>query len=219
MNNKLSITYLILITIPLAFGCSGFFKEENTHKAPVSSLSLHVGNDKYFITDTKKSVVKWQGSSLNGLNSHTGYIYISKGELMIEKGQLVGGTVEVDMNTIEDKNNERDNKLVHHLKDPDFFDIEKFPFSTIVITRVASIGGDNKKITGNLTIKGITYPVIFSAKTEVTGDIVKANGKLIIDRSKWDVRYKSRKFYDIVANQTISDSIEFDIKIIAKKQY
>ena len=36
--------------------------------------------------------------------SQTGYVYISKGELMIENGELMGGTVEVGMNTIEDKN-------------------------------------------------------------------------------------------------------------------
>lgn len=36
--------------------------------------------------------------------SQTGYVYISKGELMIENGELVGGTVEVGLNTIEDKN-------------------------------------------------------------------------------------------------------------------
>lgn len=45
----------------------------------------------------------WKGASLIGKNSHAGYIYISKGELMIEKDQLMGGTVEIDMNTIEDE--------------------------------------------------------------------------------------------------------------------
>jgi polyisoprenoid-binding protein YceI len=129
----------------------------------------------------------------------------------------MGGTVEVDMNTIEDKDLGADNKLVNHLKDPDFFDVRKFPFSTIIITKVASINGVHKIVTGNLTIKGITRPVTFPAKIEVKSGMVKANGKLSIDRSKWDVRYKSKKFYDILANQTISDSIEFHMKIVAKK--
>jgi polyisoprenoid-binding protein YceI len=132
---------------------------------------------------------------------------------MIEKGQLVGGTVEVDMNTIENKNHD----LIKHLKDPDFFDVNKFPFSTIVITKVELTNEENKKVTGNLTIKGITHPVTFPAKMNVEGGIVKANGKLVIDRTKWNVRYGSRKFYDIVANDIISDSIEFHIKIVAKK--
>jgi PBP1b-binding outer membrane lipoprotein LpoB len=47
MNNKLSITYLILIIAPFFFGCSGPVKEENKNNASANSLSLHVGNEKY----------------------------------------------------------------------------------------------------------------------------------------------------------------------------
>ncbi|MEA5257462.1 YceI family protein [Arcicella aquatica] len=216
MNNKISITYLILIIAPWFFGCRGTVKEENEN-ASASSVSLHVGNDKYIMIDTKESVLTWKGSNLNGLNTQTGYVYISKGELMVENGQLMGGTVEIDMNTIEDKNHGSDNNLVNHLKDPDFFEVKKFPFATIVITKVASINDENKNVTGNLTIKGITHPVTFPAKMEVKDGIVRANGKLVIDRTLWDVRYKSAKFYDNLANQTMSDSIEFHINIVAKK--
>lgn len=216
MNNKLSITYLILIITPLFFGCDGLVKGENKNNASASLLSLHVGNEKYVvIVDTKESVVTWKGSSVGG--SHTGYIDISKGELMIENGQLMGGTVEIDMNTIEDKDYGRDNGLVKHLKDPDFFDVKKFPTSTIAITKAVSINVEEKKITGNLTIKGITHPVSFPAKIEVKDGIVKASGKLVIDRTLWDVRYKSGKFFDNLKDEAISDSIEFNIKIVAKK--
>ena len=136
---------------------------------------------------------------------------------MIENGQLIGGTVEVDMSTIEGDDHRSDNNLINHLKGPDFFDVKKFPISTITITRVESINGENKKVTGNLTIKGITHPVSFPANMEVQDGIVKANGKLVIDRTKWDVRYNSGKFYDNLKDQAISDSIEFRIKIVAKK--
>jgi polyisoprenoid-binding protein YceI len=217
MNNKQLLSYFILIIAPFFFDCGGSVKEENKNNASASSVSLHIGNEKYVVIDTKESVVKWRGYNLNGLNSQTGYVYISKGELMIENGQLMGGTVEVDMNTIEDKNHGRDNKLVNHLKDPDFFEVEKFPFSTIAITSVTSISGESKKVTGNLTIKGITHPVTFPIKMEAKEGVVKADGRLVIDRTRWNVRYKSGKFYDNLANQTMSDSIEIDIKMIAKK--
>jgi polyisoprenoid-binding protein YceI len=215
MNNKLSTTYLILIIAPLFFGCRGPVKEENKNNASASSLSLHVGNEKYIIIDTKESVVAWKGSSVEG--AHTGYVYISKGELMIENGQLMGGAVEVDMSTIEGDDHRSDNNLIKHLKDADFFDVKKFPFSTIAITRVALITVEDKEITGNLTIKGITHPVTFPVKMEMKDGIVKASGKLVIDRTLWDVRYKSGKFFDNLKDQAIADSIEFNIKIVAKK--
>lgn len=196
------------------FGCGGAVKEKNKN-ASAGSISLHVGDEKYIKIDKKESVVTWKGSSVEG--AHTGYVYISKGELMIENGELMGGTVAVDMSTIEGDDHRSDNNLINHLKDPDFFDVKKFPLSTIVITEVETINVETKKVTGNLTIKGITHPVSFPANMEVNDGIVKANGKLVIDRTKWDVRYNSGKFYDNLADKTISDSIEFHIKIVAKK--
>lgn len=213
MNNKQSILYLFLIITPFFFGCRGPVKEGNDNNAPAGSAS---SGQKYSI-DTKASVVSWKGSMQIGANSHTGYVEISKGELMVDNGELTGGTVEVDMNTITDENHDSGSGLVNHLKDPDFFDVEKFPVATIVLTKVASIHGDNKRITGDLTIKGITQPVTFLSKVDVKDGAVKMDGQLVIDRTKWDVRYKSGKFYDLLADQTISDFIAFEVKIVAKE--
>ena len=205
MNNKISLAYLILIVAPLVFGCSGPAKEENKNNTSASSLSM---GQKYII-DTKESVVTWKGSMLLSSEEHIGYVYISKGELMIDKGQLVGGTVEIDLNTIEYKDKENKNTPVNHLKSPDYFDVEKFPISTFAITEVASVSDKTMKVTGNLTIKGNTHSVTFPAEMEVKDGIVKANGKVIIDRTDWGIRYRSGKFYDNLADQAVSDDIEF----------
>ena len=211
MNIKLSITSLILVIVSLVFGCRGPVKENNNASASTVSLG-----QKYMI-DTKQSVVTWKGSmALDIEEEHIGYVYVSKGELMIEKGKLVGGTVVIDMNTIEYKDKTNKNTPVKHLKSPDYFDVEKFPISTIAITKVESVGSQTI-VTGDLTIKGITHPVTFPAKMEVKDGIVKANGKLVIDRTDWGIRYKSGKFYDILADEIVSDDIEFHMMIVAKK--
>lgn len=217
MTGKLPITYLVLIIIPFFFSCNGTVKKETNTNARTSALSLHVPDEKYRAVDTMQSVVAWKGSMQIGPNYHRGNVYLSQGELMVENGQLTGGTVEVNMGTIEDEKHGSDNNLIKHLKDPDFFDVKKFPFSTIVISKVEPIDDTHKKITANLTIKNITQPVSFPAEVEIKDGIVKAHGKLVIDRTKWDVRYKSGKFYDLLADQTMSDSIEFDMKVVAKK--
>ena len=212
MNNKLSITYLILMSAPLFFGCGGPVKEENN--TLVSSVSQ---GEKYMI-DMKESVLTWEGSMVFGFEEeHVGYVHLSKGELMIEKDQLVGGIFEIDMNTIEYKDKEDKNTPIKHLKSPDYFDVEKFPISTFSITKVAYAVRGNIKVTGDLTIKGITNPVTFPAKIEVKDGIVKANGKLVIDRTQWGIRYRSGKFYDNLADQAVSDNIEILMKIVAKK--
>jgi polyisoprenoid-binding protein YceI len=220
MNGKLFLSYLFLVIasfpIAIGIGCRGSVKDKDKINTPASSLSLHVGDERYAVIDTKESVVGWKGS--NPFGPHTGYVKISKGELMMEDGQLAGGTVEVDMTTIEDENHKSNSGLIEHLKDPDFFDVKIFPFSAITITKVASINVEDKEITGNLTIKGITRPVTFPAKIEVKDGIVKANGKLVIDRTDWGIRYNSGKFFDNLADETISDSIEFNIRIVAKNK-
>src|ERR1700733_8340446 len=100
MNNNISTAYLILIIAFLFFGCRGPapVKEENKNNASASSVSP---GQKYVI-DTKESVLTWKGSMVFDFDKgDVGYVYISKGELMIEKDSLVGGTVVIDMNTIE----------------------------------------------------------------------------------------------------------------------
>jgi polyisoprenoid-binding protein YceI len=54
-------------------------------------------------------------------------------------------------------------KLTEHLSGGDFFDIAKFPTATFVSTAVAA-DGTKAKITGNLTVKGVTKPVVLDAE-------------------------------------------------------
>jgi polyisoprenoid-binding protein YceI len=215
--NNVSLAYLILIIAPLFTAYRGPLKKNEDNASARFVTSIPVENGEYVI-DKKESVLAWKCLMVYaGKGGHSGYVYISKGELMIEKSQLVGGSVEVDMSTIEDERHNSDNNLINHLKDPDFFDVKKFPISTFSVTKVASVAKDSVDVTGNLTIKGITHEVTFPTKIEVKSKTLKANGKLTIDRTKWDVRYGSGKFFDNLADRTISDEIEFDMTIMAKK--
>ena len=219
MTKKISLHYSILIIATLFFaGCAPVKEKKNEKNASARFVSRRaIANEKYVI-DKKESVITWKCSMVFAhKGGHTGYVSIQKGELMTEKGQLVGGAVEVDMNTIADEHHQSDNNLVEHLKSLDFFDVKTFPSAAFGITQVASADGGNINVTGILIIKGITHEVTFPANMEVKGGVVHANGKLTIDRTKWDVRYGSGKFFDCFADKAISDDIEFDMKIVAKK--
>jgi len=65
----------------------------------------------------------------------------------------------IDATTINTHEPKRD----AHLKSPDFFDVEKNPTITFKSTQVQKVGADHLKITGNLTIHGVTRPVILDA--------------------------------------------------------
>jgi polyisoprenoid-binding protein YceI len=211
MKNNLSVAFFILI-IGSFLGCSEPVKEKT---AAAETVALQAGDAKYVAIDTNLSVITWKGA--NSFGTHTGYVRISKGRLMMEDGQLVGGTVEVDMTTIEDENHDSDNGLIQHLKDPDFFNVAKFPVAAIVITKVAPKNAEEKAITGNLTIKSMTHPVSFPARIEVKDGLVTATGKLVIDRTRWGVHYGSGKLFDNFKNEIISDDIEFNVKLVGRQ--
>ncbi|ABL00599.1 YceI family protein [Pelobacter propionicus] len=64
--------------------------------------------------------------------------------------------VSIDVASINTGVNKRDD----HLRSPDFFDVTKFPAMTFVSTRVEKAGPGKLSVTGNLTIKGVTRPVV-----------------------------------------------------------
>jgi len=61
-------------------------------------------------------------------------------------------------------------KLDEHLKSPDFFDAAKFPNVTFKSTKVEKAGADALKVTGDLTVHGVTKPVTLAVKVNKIGD-------------------------------------------------
>jgi polyisoprenoid-binding protein YceI len=62
-----------------------------------------------------------------------------------------------------------------HLRSPDFFESERFPAMTFRSTRVEHVDGDRWRITGDLTIRDVTKPVVLDSEYE--GQIKDAYGK------------------------------------------
>ena len=67
--------------------------------------------------------------------------------------------VSIDVSTVNTQDEKRDG----HLKSPDFFDVEKFPAMTFKSTHIEK-KGDGFAVTGDLTIHGVTKPVILNVE-------------------------------------------------------
>jgi polyisoprenoid-binding protein YceI len=61
-------------------------------------------------------------------------------------------------------------KLDEHLKSPDFFDAAKFPNVTFKSTKVEKAGAEQLKVTGDLTVHGVTKPVTLAVKVNKVGE-------------------------------------------------
>jgi YceI-like domain len=67
-----------------------------------------------------------------------------------------------------------------------------------------------------LTIKDITHPVSFIAEVEVLTDFLHALGKIIIDRTLYNIRYGSGKFIDNLGDKLIYDDFVLQFKLVGQ---
>nr|MDQ3017685.1 YceI family protein [Bacteroidota bacterium] len=106
-------------------------------------------------------------------------------------------------------------KLEGHLKSPDFFSIESHPTAIFVVKKAVAKGKGVYDVTGDLTIKGITNTVTFPTTVNVSGKEVTAKANIKIDRSQYDVRYGSGKFFENLGDKTIYDDFDLAVTLVA----
>jgi polyisoprenoid-binding protein YceI len=84
------------------------------------------------------------------------------GTVELDRGNLRASSVEatIDASTVSTREPKRD----AHLKSPDFFDVAKFPTLTFKSTKVEQAAGGGLKLTGDLTIHGVTKSVTFEVQ-------------------------------------------------------
>ncbi len=162
--------------------------------------------------DTKKSSLTWTGKKVTG--QHYGTIQLQDGWVDISGGKFAGGSFTIDMTTIvcNDLEGEMKGKLEGHLKSDDFFSVEKFKTAVLVIKSSEAISADDFKVNGELTIKGKTHPIVFTAK-EKGGSYV---AKIVVDRTLYDVRYGSGKFFEGLGDKVIYDDFTLDVVVFTK---
>lgn len=192
-------------------------KTINLKSLGVFILALTLPTSLFAVTqkvDVTKSTVNWTGKKVTG--EHHGIIAIKEGNLEVNNGKVTGGKVVMDMQSIADldlTDAAYNAKLIGHLKSDDFFSVATFPTSELVITKVDGTG-NNLTITGNLTIKGITNPATFTAVSSKDGNDTVYKGTLTIDRSKYNVRYGSKSFFDNLGDKVIYDEFILDFNLV-----
>ncbi|MFP5078936.1 YceI family protein [Pedobacter sp. JCM 36344] len=165
--------------------------------------------------DAEKSSLTWVGKKLTG--SHNGSIALQSGNLLFEGKKLSGGNFVINMTTIKDA--DKSDKLEGHLKADDFFGVDKFATSTFTVRKVNPGKGNNVTVTGDLTIKGITSSVSFPASVvwNSDGSVTATADKIIVDRTKYGIKFRSKGMFPDVGDKMIYDEFELAIKLVAKK--
>ena len=170
--------------------------------------------------DVSASKIKWIGNKVSG--SHNGQIKIKNGYVLKKDTLLVGGEVIIDMKSIsvdDIEHPEWNTSLVEHLKNEDFFNVEKFPISTLKINSskkslINDKSNSNVEITADLTIKSITNEI--SVHSYIDFDKNMSTGELILDRTKWNIKYGSSSFFDDLGDRAIYNDFILNFSLISK---
>ena len=166
--------------------------------------------------DKSSSDVQWVGRKVTG--EHNGHIEVSGGFIIKNKEELESGEILINMQsiTVDDiENPEWNQKLVTHLKDDDFFNSEKYPIAKFLFNKFKGKGADTH-VSGEMTIRDKSVPMNFILNVAVETDSSYATGSINIDRTLFDVRYGSGKFFKDLGDRMIMDEFTLNFKVIAR---
>ncbi len=214
---------LPIIVILLIFVGLSWYYRDNYSRSKVLSTINQLGKETEFNIDaqafqvkTDQSEIRWQGGNSITRKKHYGLVNLKSGWLSVKDQRLIGGEFIVDMMTITNQSltGESQQKLITHLSGDDFFAVEQYPESRLVLTAVNMVG-DEYWVSGNLTIKNITQNITFPAKLAINDQYISAQADFSIDRTQWGVKYGSNNFFSNLGDKAIDDEINFQINIQA----
>ncbi len=222
---KISISYtmknfnivLLFISLGLLAACNSKPAGEEASTSKAGKAAAATG--KSYQVNTSNSTITWTGSKIGG--DHTGTLKLSNGSIAVEDGKVTGGSFTIDMNSLKntDLPAEKQGDLEGHLKNEDFFDVPKYPQSKFEITKITSVSGDpaaSHLVYGNLTVKDVTKQVGFKTKINVSAAGVQVTSPpFTIDRTAFNIKYGSNKFFDNLKDKAINDNISLQLNIAA----
>lgn len=169
----------------------------------------------------KSSEIEWQGSKVIG-DSHKGNLQFSSGSLNYEGNKPKSAVFVVDMMSLTNtdlKDKEWNDKLVGHLKSDDFFSVAKYPEAKLVINEFKSVDNSKYKAEGVLTVKGKSEPVSIDLEIgEASKGGLTLSSNFSFDRTDFDVRYGSGKFFENLGDKMISDDVKIKTKAVLNKK-
>jgi polyisoprenoid-binding protein YceI len=134
-----------------------------------------------------------------------------------DKGILTGLEATIEAASVDSNDEKRDG----HLKSADFFDVENHPKIIVKSTNVKHVSGNNYEIAADLTIRGVTKPVIFKAEV---GETIKdpwgnqraaANITGKLNRKDWGLNWNMvLEMGGLMVSEEVT--FDFDVEMVAQ---
>lgn len=231
MNKKSKIKLIIFIVFLILASVSLYFLYFNNQEAIIINdeeekiiinEKIEKLEDNNYYLNKEESQFIWQASRKT-VNSYVnkGSVDFSSGYFILEDNKIIEGEFIFDMETLRvtDMSN-FDSKidLENHLKSEDFFNVSEYNQSILTIKEgslsLLDDAGLLYEVLADLEIKGITNEIDFYVMLYRKGDKNIAEASLELDRTLWDIKYGSDKFFDLLADETIDDIFKVNLSLL-----
>ena len=183
-------------------------------------MTLITANDTLFV-DIENSDIDWIGRKVAG--EHTGTLNLAEGWVIMQEDSIIGGKFIFDMTSINNtdiESPEWKKKLENHLMAEDFFFADSFPHTILEIKNHHHTIDDKSEnidqIIADLTIRGITHEITFPLQISQANSRFSAEGIIEIDRTLFNIRYKSGTFFEDLGDRMIYDDFTVQFRVQTK---
>jgi len=183
-------------------------------------VTLITASDTLYI-NVDSSTINWIGRKVTG--EHSGTLNLSKGWVVMQEGSIIGGKFIFDMTSIKNtdiESPEWKEKLEKHLMAEDFFFTDSFPHAILEIkdhSQIVKYNTEiNNRIIADLNIRGITHEINFPLEISQVQSIFYTEGTIDINRTIFNIRYKSGTFFDGLGDRMIYDNFTVQFSLQTK---
>jgi polyisoprenoid-binding protein YceI len=151
----------------------------------------------------KESKISFVGKKTDGEHKGGFKEFKAEGEANLEAPDKSKLKIEIDTTSLWSD----DEKLTDHLKNPDFFDVKKYPSITFEMTGMEGVGSESPTLIGKLTMLGQTSELKVPCQASVTDSELVLDADFKLDRTKWGMTYGKGKINEEVV---IKATMHFD---------
>jgi polyisoprenoid-binding protein YceI len=170
-------------------------RQASTAEAAAQALAL----------DPAQSSFEFVGAKVTG--DHRGTFKLYGGNLKLAAdGTPSALEVEVDLASLQIE----PDRLLNHLKSPDFFDVEKFPKARFSLEQIAAqpSAEASHRVSGVLELHGVTKQIEFPAKLEISDRGATGSALFTINRQDFGIVYPGKP------DDLIKDEVLLDLKLV-----
>ena len=183
----------------------GFLASPVATPRVVGAPTVHAtagGRPDTLVADPRATTIRWRGTGLGGRGVREGTVGLANGMLVIRHEQLTSGSFTIDMRSLD-----------RSLRGADWLDVERHPTATFRSTGAKRVGSARWQVSGDLTMRGITKPVIFDTdvRWEEVGHMT-AVSTITLDRRQWAIGSGGPAIADAAVDHDIQLSVSLDAR-------